>query len=288
MVEIAENVFIEESYPRVVLGIIKLDQGTVAIDSPFLIEDVQFWRAKFRHLGSGMESLLLLLDPHIDRTLMAQAMETDVIVHENAAAILSNRSVSSKSNELEIGPDWTHTELPQGVRFIKPHFTFSKNVIIHWGKDPLMISHMSGAHLAGSWLIYDAQKVVFIGDSVVIDQPPFLAKADLQNWLKDLEWLLSDRFEGYQIVSGRNGVIQRDSVEKMKAFLVETKGRIDELTNQETPLSGVSDLSSQLLKKMSFDTDKRDRYFLRLTRGLEQYINRYYSKEENDTKGEDE
>lgn len=288
MEEIASNVYIETEFPRVVLGILKLDHGMVMVDSPFRLPDTQLWMAKLRHFGMGMEVLHLLLDAHIDRTLMAHAMETDVIIHEDACDIIRNRSTSSRSQELEIEPDWTHTELPTGTRFFVPRMTFSDEVLIHWGENPLLISHRAGSHFAGAWLIHDAQKVVFVGDSVVIDQPPFLAKADLDKWIEDLNWLSSPRFEGYQIVSSRSGLIQPGSIGEMAELLADIKEQLDELSTQDLPMAGVPELSSQLLEKIDYDPKDQDRYYHRLTRGLELYLKRHYSKQEIHTKGENE
>lgn len=288
MEEIASNVFIETEFPRVVVGIIKSDHGMVMVDSPFRLQDAQSWSAKLRHSGMGMNSLHLLLDAHIDRMLMAHAMETDVIIHENACDIIRNRSASSRSQELELGPDWTHTELPTGTRFFIPRMTFSDEVLIHWGDNPLVISHKSGSHLAGAWLICDAQKVVFVGDSVVIDQPPFLAKADLNRWIEDLNWLSSPHFEDYQIVSSRSGLIQHGSVRKMAELLMDINEQLDWLLKEATPMAGVPDICSQLMKKIDYDPNERDRYYHRLSRGVEHYLKRQHSKQDSNSKGENE
>lgn len=288
MEEIASNVYIETEYPRVVLGIFKLDHGMVIVDSPFRLQDAQSWTAKLGHLGMGMNNLHLLLDAHIDRTLMTQVMETDVIIHEDACEIIRTRSASSRSQELELGPDWTHTELPAGTRFFVPRMTFSDEVLIHWDENPLVISHRAGSHLAGAWLIHEAQKVVFVGDSVVIDQPPFLAKSDLNRWIEDLNWLSSPRFEDYQIVSSRSGLIQPESVGEMSELLNHIKEQLDELTKQDYHMAGIAELSSQLLNKIDYDPKDQDRYYHRLTRGLELYLKRHYSKQDSHTKGENE
>ena len=145
---------------------------------------------------------------------------------------------------------------------------------------------MSGAHFAGAWLRYDAQKVIFVGDSVVLNQPTFFAKADLTTWIEDLEWLGSDRFKNFKIISGRNGLIQSSSIRTMSALLNEAKERIDELAEEEMPLVNVPELAAHLLKKINYDSQLRDRYYLRLTRGLEQYIRRHMINSETDTKGE--
>lgn len=287
MEEIAENVFIEDVYPRTILGILKLNNGTVMVDLPFRFEDAQSWKAVTNKISNDEKRLLLLLDAHIDRTLTTQAMETNVIVHDNAVDIINNRSSSAKSHELEVGPDWSHNELSPGIRFCKPHMTFSDEISVHWGDEPLVITHKSGAHFAGSWLIYEAQKVVFIGDSVVVDQPPFFAKADLTRWIADLEWLQSDRFKNFKIVSGRNGLIDHQSIRTMSALLSTTKVLIEALVEDEIFLGGISELTSQLIEKIEFDPQQQDRYFYRLNHGLEQYIRRHYSKNAPEVKGDE-
>ncbi len=288
MQEIAENVFIEKRYPRVVLGLIKLKHGVVMVDCPFQIEDVQMWKTKARQVSSGLKRFLLLLDAHIDRTMMVKAMETDVVSHEDAVDTLRNQSAASKNQELEIGPGWTHSDLPSGARIFHPHMTFTEELRVHWDDNPLLISHTSGAHFAGTWLTYDQQRVVFVGDSVIIDQPPFFTHADLSTWIKDLDLLSSNRYENYKIISGRNGLIHPESVRKFSALLNEIKNLVEELTKQALPLAGVPELTSYIMRKSNFDPRRWDQYCHRLSWGLEQYIKRHSFKQETGEIGENE
>jgi len=288
MEEIAENVYIEESYPRVVLGVLKLDHGLLVVDSPFRFEDVLSWQSKLSHMGGGMERLLVLLDAHIDRSMTIMAMETNVLSHENVIEIIHTRIAASKNQDLEIGPDWTHTDFPVGFRCFKPQMTFSEEVLIHWDEKPIVVSHKPGAHIAGAWLVDDAKKVVFIGDSVVIEQPPFLALADLDTWITELSWLQTDRFKNFKIVSSRNGVIKPDSVRKMDSFLSKTKELVDDYAQEDAPLEGIPELASQLLMKLDYDIQYHDRYLNRLTWGLEQYFKRHFLAQETEPKGEEE
>ena len=288
MEEIAENVFIEESYPRVVLGVLKLDHGLLVVDSPFRLEDVLSWQSKLSHMGGGIERLLVLLDAHIDRSMTIRAMETNVLSHENVNEIIHTRTAASKNQGLEIGPDWTHTEFPVGFRCFNPQMTFSEEVLIHWDEKPIVVCHKPGAHIAGAWLVDDAKKVVFIGDSVLIEQPPFLALADLDTWITELSWLQTDRFRNFKIVSSRNGVIEPDSVRKMDSFLSKTKELVDDLVQEEAPFEGIPELASQLLMKLDYDIQYHDRYLNRLTWGLEQYFKRHFLAQETEPNGEEE
>lgn len=288
MEEIAENVFIEESYPRVVLGVLKLDHGLLVVDSPFRLKDVSSWQSKLSHMGGGVERLLVLLDAHIDRSMTIWAMETNVLSHENGVEIIHDRSAASKNQDLEPGTDWTHTEFPVGFRCFTPQMTFSEEVLIYWDEKPIVVSHKTGAHTAGAWVVDDAKKVVFIGDSVVMEQPPFLAMADLDTWITELSWLQTDRFKNFKIVSSRNGVIKMDSVRKMADFLSKTKDLVDDLAQEDAPLEGIPELASQLLMKIDYDIQYHERYLKRLTWGLDQTIKRHFLEQETETKGEGE
>ena len=288
MEEIAENVFIEKGYTRVLLGVLKLEQGLLLVDSPFRLEDVPSWQSRLSQLGAGMERLLVLLDAHVDRTMTIRAMETNVLAHENVIEIIRSRSTASKNQDLEPGPDWTHTEFPAGYRCVKPQMTFTDQALLHWDENPILVTHKSGAHSAGAWLIDETRKIVFIGDSVLESQPPFFAQSDIETWISELNWLQSERFENFKLISSRNGVIDFSSVKKMAEFLTKTKELLNELTNEDSPLECIPELASQLLKKLDYDSQSNERYFNRLMWGLEQYYLRNYADLETELKGEEE
>ncbi|KUK46324.1 MAG: hypothetical protein XD73_0799 [Anaerolinea thermophila] len=288
MEEIAENVFIEEGYPRVVLGVLKLEQGLLMVDSPFRPEDVPSWQSKLSQLGAGMERLMVLLDAHVDRTMTIRAMETNVLAHDNVIEIIRSRSTSSKNQDLEPGPDWMHTEFPAGYRCVKAQMTFTDEALLHWDENPILVTHKPGAHSAGAWLIDETRKIVFIGDSVLEAQPPFFALADIETWISELNWLQSDRFKNFKLISSRNGVIDLNSVNKMAELLTKTKELMNDLASEDSPLESIPELASQLLKKLDYDPQSHERYMNRLMWGLEQYYLRNFADQETESKGEEE
>ncbi len=288
MEEIAENVFIEEVYPRVVLGALKLEQGLLLVDSPFRLEDVPSWQSKLSQLGAGMERLLVMLDAHVDRTMTIRAMETNVLAHDNVIEIIRSRSTSSKNQDLEPGPDWTHTEFPAGYRCVKAQMTFTDEALLHWDENPILVTHKPGAHSAGAWLIDEIRKIAFIGDSVLEAQPPFFALADIETWISELNWLQSDRFKNFKLISSRNGVIDLNSVNKMAELLTKTNELMNDLALEDSPLEGIPELASHLLKKLDYDPQSHERYVNRLIWGMEQYYLRNYADQETESKGEEE
>jgi glyoxylase-like metal-dependent hydrolase (beta-lactamase superfamily II) len=213
-------------------------------------------------------------------------MESVVVGQENGVSILQNRPTSARSQEIDAGADWEPFDLPPNIRWVLPEMTFSRSISIYWGEIPLLLEHHSGSHLAGSWLKLENEKVVFTGDSVVIHQPPFLAFADLDAWVKDLDLLLSDEYKGYKIVSGRSGVVRPRSIEKMRDVLIGIKQVIEVVAAEKGEIEDLLAEVPGLLKPLNFNKSFTQLYHNRLSWGLEQYYKRHYLHVNDDQKGE--
>lgn len=285
MEEIANNIFIEQSYPGVVLAVLKLSHGVLMVDAPFRVEDQLTWQAKLMSLGGGVDRLLVMLDTHIDRTLGIRAMETNVLGHENAVEIMRNRPTTARGQDSDAGADWEPFNLPVSIRWAVPDMTYSDQVKIYWDEAPVVVTHQPGSHFAGSWLLYAAEKVIFVGDSVVLGQPPFLAWSELDRWLEDLAWLGSDEFKGYKIVSSRNGVITKRYVEKMAHLLTQIKAVVEDLAGNNNRMDAIIKAVPLLLKKLNFDKELKELYENRLIWGLEQYLRRHYPEKNENNPG---
>src|SRR5436305_5624001 len=106
MQEIANQVYIEEQYPGVILGAISLPHGLVQIDAPPSPEDGRSWRAALLNLNTAPERVLVNLDAHPDRTLGVRGMECTVIAHEKTVQAFRNRPNTFKAQGDETGADW--------------------------------------------------------------------------------------------------------------------------------------------------------------------------------------
>ena len=94
---IAENVYIEDRYQGVTLGVITQARGLIQIDAPPSPEDGRAWRASLMGMGNGPERVLINLDAHPDRTLGVRAMDCTVIAHEKTAQAFRNRPTTFKA-----------------------------------------------------------------------------------------------------------------------------------------------------------------------------------------------
>jgi len=280
MEEIANNVFIETEYPGVILAAFRLKKGVITVDSPFRKEDQRAWQSFLSELGGNANKLLVMLDSHVDRTLGTRAMESVVVSHANAVDILEERPASCRSQDIDPGAECEAYDLPSSICWALPDMTYTESLLFHWDDQPLILTHHPGAHTAGTWIQYDAENLLFVGDSVMLNQPPFLQWANLEVWIQELEELLSDTFKGYTVISGRNGVVKKRSIERWKNCLLRVKDTVDEIVEGDGEVVDLIKQVPSLLKKMSFDRDFLQLYTSRLTWGLEAYYRRHYLKVE--------
>ena len=278
MEEIAKNIYIETTYPGVVIAALSLKQGMLLVDAPFRVEDSQAWQSQLVHLRGGAKRYLIMLDTHIDRTLGIHTMGTPVLGQENAVRILDARSTTARGQDIDAGADWEPYELPPNIRWAELDLSYENDLMIYWDEAPVVVSHQPGAHLAGSWVRCENEKIVFVGDSVVLGQPPFLAWSDIDRWLAELGWLRSDHFKDYKIVSGRNGIVTVDDVKEMADYLQQIQSAVSELANSDQINEEIAAAAVDLLEKLTFNEDLRELYQNRLVWGLQQYIQRHHQE----------
>lgn len=278
MEEIADNILIGSAYPGVVLGVIRLKDGVLLIDAPFRHQDVHDWCNKITEIFGDADKLLVMLDAHIDRALGIREMGLPVLGHQNAVDIMGNRPAMARAQDMDAGAEWEPYELPATIHWAAPNMTYTNQVFLHWDETPVVISHQPGSHYAGSWVQYEASKVIFVGDSLVLHQPPFFAWSDIDRWIEELTWLGSDTFRGYKIISSRNGVVRKRSIARMIAFLTQVKMILADLAGQEGRQEAIQEVVPSLLRKFSFDKTQLEIYKNRLIWGLDQYLQRHHPK----------
>ncbi len=275
MQEIADRVFIDSTFQDNTVGFIRSGEKLLLIDAPFRLEDQLSWCREINKLGHFKEKYLLLLDTHIDRTYGAHAAEANILAHQNAVEILENRSGTIRQQDLDFGIDMVVKEIPTNIHWPIPDLSYSHDLLINWEEVQITITHQPGAHLAGSWVHCDAKQILFVGDSVVVNQPPFFAWSDLGKWLEEIRWLLSDRFKNYTIINGRNGIIKTKSIEKQHDLLLRAETLIQEVMQSESSPENIKEAAVALLKKINYNREFKDLYLDRLIWGIKHYIQRH-------------
>jgi glyoxylase-like metal-dependent hydrolase (beta-lactamase superfamily II) len=277
MEEIAHNVFIETGFFGVTVAAIPFSQGQILIDAPFRNDDIRSWRASLVNLAAGGERVLFNLDAHYDRTLGARAMEATLITHEATATAFRSRPLTFKNQHLGTGAAWELSNNLGTVRWVPPDLTFDHSITLYPDSLTLALEHRPGPMAGSCWVDIPEEKVVFIGDTLPVDQPPFLANADIPAWIASLEELSSPRYSGYKLISGRGGVTTAAKVPALIKWLAAVEAKIKEMGEKTAPPEETASLVAGFLNSFTFSPELKNQYTDRLKWGLFQYYaHRYF------------
>lgn len=273
---IADSVYIEDHYLGVTLGVIQQPRGLIQIDAPPAPEDSRAWRAALMGLGAGPERVLVNLDAHPDRTLGARTMDCTVLAHEKTAAVFRSRPTTFKAQGNEIGADWETIPGLGTVRWAPPEISFSSQMTLHWGEKPVVFEHHAGPASGAIWVIVPDDKVVFVGDAVLKNQPPFLAHADLPSWIEALQLLLSPKYRGYTYISGRGGTASTSVIKAQLELIEEIHARLEKMASRGQSLETTEKLVETFAAKFKSSAARHKQYVQRLRYGLRHYYARHY------------
>lgn len=283
MQSIAEHVYIEDSYPGVTLGAISLPHGLIQIDAPPSAEDSRTWRAALLGLGAGPDRVLVNLDAHPDRTLGARAMDCTVIAHERIAQVFRSRPATFKSQNEETGAEWEQLPALGNVRWGPPEITFNQQMSIHWDSDmPVLLEHHPGPTAGAIWVVLPSEKIVFVGDLVLKNQPPFLAHANLPAWIEALQLLMSAEYRSYSVISGRGGPVATQVVKAQLDFIKQVQTKLEKLAKRQVPADATENLVDSLMGSFKAPAARQKHYAQRLRYGLQHY----YARNFHPTSGE--
>lgn len=276
MQEIAPHIFIETNFAGVTLSAINWAHGLILIDSPFRAEDVRSWRSALLNLGGGVDRLLINLDPHFDRTLGTRAMECTTVGQERMSQIFRSRPLTFKAQGTETGAEWELYNNLGSIRWLPPEITFTNRLSIHWDGDPLILEYHPGSAVGACWASLPDHRILFLGDAVVLNQPPFLAASDLAVWIADLKKLLSSEYHDWVFVSGRGGLVTIDEIRRQIQFLEAAQTLIHELEQKQATAEEIAAAAPQLLGAFEVPGDLKSLYSQRLVYGMQQYVLRRF------------
>ena len=274
---IAKNVYIEERFPGVVLGVIVQSRGLIQIDAPPAPEDGRAWRASLMGLGNGHERVLINLDSHPDRTLGVRAMDCTIIAHERTAHAFQNRPNTFKAQGDETGANWEAIPGLGSVRWAPPEISFVSKMSLHWSDTPVILESRPGPTDGAIWVVLPEEKVIFIGDAVLKGEPPFLAHANIPAWIESLEYLQGGDFKGFTVISGRSGSVSPQAIRSQTDSLKKIHKKIETLGKKKSISATVTDkLADTVLKEFKSPVAKQQQYSQRLRFGLRNYYSRHY------------
>lgn len=271
MQEISPNVFIDHNAVGLVTGVIRSDEGSVLLDPPMRQDEIKSWRGATARLVTGEVKYLVLLDTNYDRVLSARGSECVVVAHVNNGMPSKTRQQSAKTQEEAQAHSEGHEPTPGASRFAPPEVAFQDAMSLHIGDIEIRLEHHSGSNHAGVWAILPRQKVIFVGDTVLAGQAPFLAYSDPAAWVEDLKLLSSRAYRGYQIVSSRNGLVTQEHARAMGKLVGFVQRTFEGLAEKEGSLENYLAVIPRIMKRIEMPQAQEDLSFNRLRWGITTY-----------------
>ncbi len=271
MKKIAQNIHIENSYPGVTLGLLAFPDSYLLIDAPPDPEDGLSWQAALLKMGVRHDTLLVNLDAHPDRSLGARALEYTVLAHQQTAEFFKNRPAVFKGHDPQSGAEWETIPALGNIRWLPPSITFTQHMTIYRKKYSIVIEHHPGPSPGAAWVSIPERDVVFVGDAALLNQPPFLADADLPAWIETLDLLLSKTYINQTIVSSRGGPISEKELRAQRKLLKDILKHMERLAKRQAQPTATESLIPKLLSGMKFPAKFQELYTQRLQYGLYQY-----------------
>lgn len=285
MKEISRGIFIENTYSGVTLGAILLPQGTILIDAPLRAEEGRTWRSTLNNLGASPNRVLVNLDAHPDRTLGARVMDCTIIAHQKTAQVFRSRPSVFKGQNADSGSEWEAYDEAVGTRWAVPDLTFTQQLLIHWGSAPVLLEPHPGPMPGAIWAILPENKIIFAGDAVLADQPPFLAHADIPAWLESLSYL-QQNYSDYTIISGRGGAVAFQAVQAQQSLLQKIHQIIETSARPDITFEAAEKIVQEILRELKYAPSMEEHYVQRLRHGLTQYYARYFHPTDLTNNGE--
>jgi glyoxylase-like metal-dependent hydrolase (beta-lactamase superfamily II) len=157
-----------------------------------------------------------------------------------------------------------------------PHNGFTETLTLMLGTTPIEIWHRPGPTAGASWVVFPTRRVVFVGDAVCLREPPYLGDAELEPWLAGLHELRGAFFRRYRIVSSRDGVVRKDSLAVMAAWLRRVDGRLQRMGERGDAAEATARFAQQIGKAYRVPAARKEQVAQRLHTGLEALYTRHY------------
>ncbi len=266
MQKIVPNVYLEDKYIGVNLGLVVTEQGLLLVDSPLHDEEVEEW---FKVVSErGRPKFLILLDSHPDRVLGSRTLALPAIAHDQTLHSIREWADTFKGNAHPIGAEADQLKRITGVNNAIPEITFSERMVIHMGGKDIVFLHRPGPRPGSMWMVIPDLSVVFVGDTVTIDEPPYVGVSVLEPWLNSLDELRGSDMKSYTLISSCGGEIDRKDINHMARFLRKVQIRVEKLENDKNSNNEIERLAIDLMGDFNIRSIQQDLILKRLKTGL--------------------
>jgi cyclase len=264
--EIAPNIFVESGYHGANVAFIVTGQGVILIDTPMLPEEARHWQQQIQQRTDEPILYILNTDHHRAHVIGNQFFPTaTVIAHERAWKEMKSYGDSFRTRLLNMYRD----RIPEAVevwkselQIIQPQVTFSGRTLLYKGDKEIHLIPVGGHTPATTVIYFPQEKLLFAGDVVVTNRPPFLSQGNTKEWLEALTYLRKLRYD--ILIPGHGELTGKEATENMSQYLRMVRRKVRSAYRSGLSKADTARSLSHLIRFWpipSFEKPKADRRF---------------------------
>ena len=219
--EIAPNIFVETEFHGANVGFIITSEGVILIDTPMLPSDAHLWQDEIRQRTDKEIRYIINTDHHRAHIVGNQYFPTGtVMAHEFAWKNMQSYGDSFRTRLLNLYSDRipeAAEEWKQHLVITLPEITFTDRTILFSGDKEIQMIPVGGHTPATTVIYFPDERLLFAGDLVVTDRPPFLSQGNTKEWLQALTYLRKLQYD--ILIPGHGEVTGKEATERMSEFL---------------------------------------------------------------------
>jgi glyoxylase-like metal-dependent hydrolase (beta-lactamase superfamily II) len=278
MKQIAPNVYVSTEYAYVNVGCVVGPTGVVALDAPTLPQEIITWRRQIAELTDQPIVYTALTDAHPHRLLCASLLEAPIVTSQDAYEQAANYSRGFWRNVLR-RLKREHPEQEDALKTVRPglpRLLFNDKLTLHKGGADVTIERTEGAAPGSSWVHFDDEGIIFLGDTLVVGRPPVMEECpDTKAWLNTLTRLRTSRFSDVTFVPGRGPLPERGSAsqsttEPLSEYIRLARRRVRSLHRKGQPRDDVVGFVDELLSVFPLSDEERSHFRRRARNGIKQ------------------
>jgi cyclase len=226
--EVAPDIFVETEFHGANVGFVVTGEGVILIDTPLLPNDARLWRSEIKKRTDQEIIYIINTDHHRGHILGNQFFpEGMVIAHEFAWKNMQSYGDGFRTRLLNLYRE----RIPEAARewerdldIVVPQITFTDRLVLFKGDKEIHLIPLGGHTQATTVVYLPNDGVLFAGDLVVTDRPPFLSQSNTKRWLNALTYVRKLKFD--VLVPGHGELCGKEATEKMSEFLRLVRRRV--------------------------------------------------------------
>jgi cyclase len=219
---------VETEFHGANVAFIVTGEGVILIDTPMLPNEARAWLQIIRE-QTGEEIIYILnTDHHRGHVIGNQHFPmAKVVAHEYAWKNMKSYGDSFRTRLLNLYRDRIPEaveEWEQHLEITTPEITFTDRIYFFKGNKEIHVIPLGGHTRATSVIFMPNDRLLFTGDAVVTDRPPFLSQSNTKRWLQGLTYLRKLRYD--ILVPGHGELTGKEATETMSEFLRLVRRRV--------------------------------------------------------------